>query len=318
MNYRSVQDMASAIRNGMSRLPQDVDLIVGIPRSGVLAASLIALHCNLRFVSLDAFLAGNPIRTGNTRNARHSHMRHPADARHVLLVDDSAASGASMRSALREIRSSGYTGVVTTCAIYLAPNLRDIDVHFEIVPHTRVFEWNLMHRDLLSECCVDLDGVLCRDPTDDENDDGLRYRDFLEGATPLLIPSYRIGRIVTSRLEKYRAPTLAWIRKHGVEVGVLDMLDLPDAETRQRLRVHARFKADVYASDPGMRLFIESDRSQAIEIARRAGKPALSVTTQEMFQPGFNLPYARRASRRWTMKGLRLLNRIFGPNQAES
>lgn len=315
MNYRSVQEMASTIRNGLSRLPEDIDLVVGIPRSGVLAASLIALHTNLKCISLDGFSLEKPIRTGSIRNARHPHVSRPRDAHHILLVDDSASTGASMKAAHREIRLSGYSGAITTCAIYLTPDCVDIDVHFEVVPQIRVFEWNLMHRDLLSECCVDMDGVLCRDPTDAENDDGPRYVAFLESASPLLIPSYRVGRIVTSRLEKYRDQTLMWLRKHRVEFGVLDMVDLPNAETRRRLNIHAEFKAKIYSADPTMRLFIESDRLQAMEIARRAGKPALSVSTQELFSPGLTLPYARQASRRWAARGLRLLHSLLGSSR---
>lgn len=51
---------------------------------------------------------------------------------------------------------------------------------------------------------MDIDGVLCADPTPEENDDGEKYRHFLLNTPPLFIPKVTIGTLVTSRLEKYR------------------------------------------------------------------------------------------------------------------
>ncbi len=312
MNFRSVSDLARLTREQAHKIPGDIDLVVGIPRSGVLAASLIALHTNLKLTALDSFMQNSPLLTGHTRTARVFELANPHEATHILLVDDSASTGGSMHAAVKVIKSSGYSGRITTCVADLAPGWTGIDVHFEVVPHSRIFEWNMMHRDFLAECCVDLDGVLCRDPTHDENDDGPRYRHFLETATPMLVPSYKIGRIVTSRLEKYRPQTTQWLQRHGVEYASLDMLDLPDAETRRRLGIHASFKASVYASHGNMKLFLESDPSQAKEIARQSGKPSLSLSTNELFRPGITLAYTRQASRRWLAKGARLVRRIAG------
>ena len=145
-----------------------------------------------------------------------------------------------------------------------------------------------MHRIELADCCVDLDGVLCVDPADDENDDGPRYARFLQNARPLIIPSYPIGHIVTSRLQKYRLETEEWLRDHGVVFGQLHMLDFPSAEIRRRLRPHARFKASVYMSQRATHLFIESEPNQAAEIAQISGKPVLCYGTQQLLLPGFS------------------------------
>jgi len=44
-----------------------------------------------------------------------------------------------------------------------------------------VFEWNALHHSNPERFCVDIDGVLCRDPTEAENDDGESYLEFLPG-----------------------------------------------------------------------------------------------------------------------------------------
>ena len=48
-----------------------------------------------------------------------------------------------------------------------------------------------------------MDGVLCIDPTEKENDDGERYKHFLNNAAPLHIPKYTIGHIVIAMACNY-------------------------------------------------------------------------------------------------------------------
>lgn len=96
-----------------------------------------------------------------------------------------------------------------------------------------------MHHAFLERSCIDLDGILCKDPTNDENDDGQNYRHFLINVEPLLRPSVEIGWIVTRRLEKYRKLTEEWLRKHSIKYKNLVMMNLPDKATRVALGNHA-------------------------------------------------------------------------------
>jgi hypothetical protein len=49
MNFRSISDLSADLFRWSDELPRDLTLIVGIPRSGILAASILALHRNLPF-----------------------------------------------------------------------------------------------------------------------------------------------------------------------------------------------------------------------------------------------------------------------------
>lgn len=318
MNYRSITDLANVVRGNLHKIPHDIDLVVGIPRSGLLAANLIALNLNLKFTDLDGYMADMPLRQGSCRQSRHPSLMRPSDAKHVLLVDDSILSGRSLSEAMALTQSAGHAGRITTCAVYAAQNaITLVDVHLEMVAPPRAFEWNLMHRSLLMQCCVDIDGVLCVDPLPEQNDDGHSYECFLQDAYHLVIPSYPIGHLVTSRLEKYRTATEAWLARKGIEYGTLHMLGLPDGETRRRLGVHASFKAKIYREARDALLFIESDRGQAIDIARLSGKQALSFSTQELFEPTSNLGLLMAGSRdnahRFTRGLLHRVRRILHP-----
>lgn len=45
-----------------------------------------------------------------------------------------------------------------------------------------------MNHGILKKACLDIDGVLCVDPTPEENDDGPRYREFLLTPNPYSFP----------------------------------------------------------------------------------------------------------------------------------
>lgn len=289
MIYRSISDLSNTIRNHLYKIPEDIDLVVGIPRSGMLAANILALNLNLRFCDIDSFIDNTPLAQGVTRKSKLAHLAKPDEAKHVLIVDDSVQSGRSMAAAREKILRTAHDKRITFCAIYVSPHsISCTDIFLEIIEPIRFFEWHALHRPFLSKCCVDIDGVICVDPTDLENDDGPRYRGFLENGKPLLLPSYPVGYLVTSRLEKYRDETEAWLRKHGVEYRELHMLDLPDAATRRRLGCHAAFKASVFKSIETAELFIESDDAQAREIAALSGKHVLSFAKQYLYQPRFS------------------------------
>lgn len=292
MNYRSTADLVRSIRENLYKLPRDIDLIVGIPRSGMLAANIIALNLNLKFTDLSGLLGNAQLRQGQTRYSRFLDLEKPIDANHILVVDDSIESGGSLVKVKELIEKTGRNHKITYCVIYASSHsVNRVDVYFEIVQQPRLFEWNILHRPFLSECCIDIDGVLCIDPTEEENDDGSAYQYFLINARPLVIPSYSIGHLVTSRLEKYRKETEIWLNKQGVVYDQIHMLDLPDADTRRRLGCHAAFKADIYRKLRHAKLFIESEPRQAMEIANTAGKPVLCFTTQQLFQPGLSYPF---------------------------
>ena len=87
-------------------------------------------------------------------------------------------------------------------AIYSTLDTDLVDIYFELVGYKRLYEWNIFHRDYLQHACLDIDGVLCVDPSQDEDDDGHKYINFLNNAKPYLLPSYKVHSLVTNRLEK--------------------------------------------------------------------------------------------------------------------
>ena len=313
MQYKSFSDLARDITVAAHQVPVDVDLIVGIPRSGLLAASVLGLALNTRICDLGAFLDNREVTTGSSRRVGHGNFSRAHEAAHALVLDDSVATGASIAQVRKQIAASQYSGKVTLAAVYHAPGTESlVDLSFAEVRLPRLFQWNLLHRREAEQYCVDIDGVLCVDPTEHDNDDGPRYRQFLAATKPLARPTARLGHLVTSRLERYRAETERWLAEQGVVYGTLHMLDVASAAERRRLNAHGRFKASVYASLSETNLFIESERAQAREIADRSGKPVLDFTAQELLQPGLGAPLVSQFARSRGRRVLRGLQRLRG------
>jgi uncharacterized HAD superfamily protein/hypoxanthine phosphoribosyltransferase len=306
MHYRSIADMNDALLRNLPKLPQDIDLVVGVPRSGLLAANLICLALNTKMTDVDGFIGGRLIASGRTRRTAKLDQTSGSEGR-ILVIDDSIDSGESMRDVRRRIEQIAPGADITYCAVFgESSHHKDVDVVLEVVPMPRMFQWNVFHHKHLLHCCVDIDGVLCCDPTAEENDDGPRYIKFLANATPMLVPTRPIGWLVTSRLEKYRAETEDWLAAAGIEYQELIMLDLPSAEERRRTRVHGNFKAEVYRSLDAL-LFVESEYEQAREIALASGKPVLCVESQYIISPEPSL-LALRQSFRSLPRRLRVAN----------
>lgn len=309
LNYRSFSDLDLCIARNLWKLPADVDLIAGIPRSGLMVANMLALHLNRPLTALDELLDGRVLSSGKRLNMDLASI--VGSARRIAVVDDSIAHGREMRRARARVEAAGLAHRVVYIVAYAAEETaQEVDVFFEICPMPRVFAWNLMHRTELASACVDIDGVLCIDPVEEDNDDGPRYLRFLANARPLLHPTCEIGALVTCRLERYRVQTEQWLKEQGIRYRELVMWDLPDKKSRLASGGHAQFKASVYRARPAAEWFIESSAAQAQAIANLAFKPVICIETQKVYTPGTReiVLGAVRNSPKWIPKGV---NRIL-------
>lgn len=271
INYKSYYDLSRDITANIAKIPQ-VDVVAGVPKSGMIPAAMIASFLNVQLLDLDSLIFIYSTRSGVRKQRNDATRSH-----RVLIVDDSINTGAEFTRVRERLKHVAGDVSFVFCAVYgLSPSGQDsvADVVLSILPQPRIFQWNYRNHAIAEHSCFDLDGVLCVDPTDEENDDGEKYRTFLKNAIPLYLPRKPISAIVTSRLEKFRPETEQWLAHTGIRYKDLIMLDLPSASERRRLRAHASFKAEVYKSR-GEILFVESNWKQAKEIASLADKPVI-------------------------------------------
>lgn len=165
MRYVTIAELSDMIRQNLWKIPHDIDLVVGIPRSGLMAANMVALYLNKRLSDLDSFIEGRIFACGDYRSC----MVEYGSIKKVLVVDDCVGSGATINKAKEKIAPLAnnfnflyYAPIATTAGTTF------VDFYSEIIDD-RVFEWNLFHHPLINNTCMDMDGVLCCNPTEDDD-----------------------------------------------------------------------------------------------------------------------------------------------------
>ena len=275
INYRSVANLNSQVVSMASRLPKEVEVIVGVPRSGLLAGSLLALHLNLPLTDLEGLIQGRMLAGGARLKGRHLEtLLHTP--RTVLVIDDSVATGAQLKAVKEKLAAAKLPHTLLYAAVYVKPGESPVDFAGEAVPVPRVFEWNFMHHGQLSVACMAVEGVLHRAPPADED-----YERFLGRVEPLHLPTKRVGWLVSRRPETFRASVEAWLAKHGVGYETLIMAS---AQAKPTVDGDVQFKADAYRKT-GARMFVEGGADEAASVARLSSRPVLCMETREMIRP---------------------------------
>jgi len=268
MIYVSYAQLAKDIVAFSEKLPA-YDAIIGIPRSGMPAATMLALHRNVALGDSESLAAGR-FYFGGARSPDGKIKR-------VLVLDDSVLSGKQMEKTKRQLQGAGLE--IHFGCMYMKPgSARHVDVYYKEAQLPRIFEWNFFHGYWMKYACLDIDGVLCRDPLKAENDDDHMYAKFLETVPARRVPTVRINTLVTSRLEKYRPHTETWLARQGIEYTKLIMHPATSGAARRKAGDHAQRKAEVY-TDAQYQLFVESSSRQAEIIHQMCSKPVLCTDT---------------------------------------
>lgn len=277
ISWRTIDDLANLCRANLAAIRAlNPDVVVGIPRSGMLPASILSLGLDIPLSDLHSFCRGK-------RWARSGFDKaESCRAKRILLVDDATGFGKTMSQAIHQIRHARTNVQIMTCGVFATEEAAArLTIAFDICPKPRIFEWNWFRNGgALKDSCVDIDGVLCLDPTGKQKRDADAYRNFVLNAVPLFRTQYPVHAFVTGRSSEFRAETEAWLDRHGFKYGALKMLDGKSPRTAEG---HARLKADFYTSS-GATLFIESNPAQAEMIAKISGKQCLCITTRDMHQ----------------------------------
>ena len=252
LKFVSVESATIWTLDWVKSFPHGYDLIVGIPRSGLFIASLIAVKLGRPLTTPDLLQQGKFWHSKKVKNR--------PDIRQIdrlLLVDDSIDSGRTMDEAIDTIRAVNPDVEIARAGLIVREEARALaDLYHQIVSPPRVFEWNLLHRKLGSHMehgclAVDLDGVLCADTLETADEDETAYLERLRSARRYLVPAFEIDCVITGRSENYRPQTEAWLSENGVRYKELIMRDLPsikgsdDQFARYRIDRLLRLKPDM-------------------------------------------------------------------------
>jgi len=272
MEYRSVKDLSKSVRSLTVDLPKNIDLIVCIPRSGLLAGSLLALHLNISVTDIEGYLSGNVFDTGTSRKKKETDVEN---AEHILVVDDSVRSGSQMEETKQRLSSVRANKNIIYAAIYVSElGTKYVDYYGEVVDTPRFFEWNIMHHPSLSKSVLDIQVLLGK-----KGNRLLKESAQLTKYEPNIVPKETINMIVGSATESHRKNIENWLDLNDIQYNKLLLYTEDQSKNKE-----VRYKSKLYRSEK-LRLFIEYGREEAILLAEQSGKPVYCYSENTMIQP---------------------------------
>lgn len=261
MNFITFEQLNACIYQNITKIPKDIDLVVGIPRSGMLVANLIALDLNLPFTDMESFLDGRMYKTGSTRKCK-SWITSVQQAKKVLIVDDSISKGNAMKEAKEKLKDVYPDKQYVFCAAYALPtNISQVDVYFEICNHPRMFEWNYLHHWGLQYACMDLEGII------------------EEKGIPKILPTQKVKYIISVKKEEERQQIETWLCSNGIEFERVIL------RTENMEFSPVQWKAEFYKKHSDSVIYISAKYEEAEFICKEAGKQVFCQETRELLTP---------------------------------
>lgn len=280
--YRSIKDLNQCIIENLHKNPPDVDLVVGMPRSGLLAANMLALHLNCALTDVERFLENKQLETGFRLRGKTKTFN---ECKNVLVLEDSVYSGRSIKEIKLRIGDRYPDKNITYGAVFISPGTESlVDIYYEVCPIPRVFEWNLMHHKVLSNSCVAVEGVLLKGIQSKDSQEIDSYSRLLKTAQTCFKPTVPVCYLVSQQPEKHRPQMEAWLKAQNIDYEKLVMTGLIDGKTQKSPNKQATRKTLVY-QESGCTLFVESDHFQAKKIANASGKSVICTETKEIMSP---------------------------------
>ncbi len=253
-------------------------MIIGIARSGLIPASILATVLHTPLWSIDQ-------KTGELFNlsggARFDPLSIVSDGI-IYIVDDSSWTGVALKNTRKYVQELFPNKEIKTVCIYKSSITQEVDI-CELAPQHHFFEWNI--NNAVFKTVHDLDGVLCRDFTIEEDSTDEFYIPTMETmlgtkCKPLKSPV----NIITARLERYRPQTEKWLSEQGFTIGKLIMgpweTKCTDGE------IIGEWKANMMLKHfPDTFVFIESSIVQARIIFKKTRRVVVCTDTNTVFAP---------------------------------
>lgn len=286
MKYITISDLSETIRKNIWKIPRDIDFIIGVPRSGMIAASMISSYLNVPLIDIESYLNG--MKPYGGLRLKYFSSNHVSTNK-ALVVDDTVYAGTSMTRTREKLSRIKGMKFIYSCVYLEGTGENTIDLYLEDVRQKDLsivlYEWNILqhHDKFMEHCLYDIDGVFCLDPPDERKND--EYIEYIRNAKPLFIPRTKIGGIITYRLVKNKDITTKWLHENGVSYNEIIMFDAMSWEERHRRNIPPeKYKGDFYKTHGNYRLFVESNDHQAMRISEISGKPVYCVETNKLYQ----------------------------------
>ena len=260
------------------QLPSNLSGILGVARKGMLPASILAARLHLPLGEAESYCTHGFFTPGDRTPLYEV-------AGPILVVDDGVGSGKTIAEMVASLRNCRPHEQFLSASVYVT-DVKNPGVDYWASPISpmQVQETEFFNTFSAQSFAVDLDGVICENPSvdfEDENEDWWREH-FLKVA-PLYLPRLvPVRAIVTSRLEKNRKVTEDWLDRWGVKYSELVMHPASTAKERDTNPCSHGIRKGNWFRQSNASLFVESHEDQAKQIVDVSGKLVFCTATQRL------------------------------------
>lgn len=275
LRFRGIADLHQVIQSSTYKLPK-LDLLVAIPRSGLLPATILSDLLDLPLTDIDGLREGYLLRDAPSVPEPRDPGRVVEEATQILVIDDSIGHGTQLATTRQALVGLDPAKALHYAAVYVTPESMDsVDIAFEELPWGRYFGWNAMHRASLEDCCLDADGLLW-----------LQGVSFVADTPESAIwkPTKPVGHILTNRSAEERPAMERWLSEQQIQFGTLTMTGTAGRDASRESDDEIRAKSRAYRNlDSKMLISLSYPVSK--RLAHASGKPVLCVSAQRIIQP---------------------------------
>jgi orotate phosphoribosyltransferase/uncharacterized HAD superfamily protein len=267
-----VNDQINLTMKWLKTLPNQFDVVIGIPRAGVMIANAISLQFCIPWSLPSCFL--------ENKQVFYSSILKTPEIERVLIVEDCISQGREINEVKAAIKAKYPDLTVKTGSLLVnTANESVVDYYYRNVEKKAIETvWDLLKLD--KNYVVDMDGVLNYNPSDKDTASVDSYLQFIENAQPYLLLRSKIDTIVTARPEWARKPTERWLRKHKVQYNKLVMLEGHGLTPPFEAAVAHKISTLKYTQPE---IFWESDYNQAKMIHKKTGIKVLCTDNMCLF-----------------------------------
>lgn len=288
MEYISYQKLIEDIKINFIKVPKDILGVIGVPRSGMLPATIIANQLNVGLCTINEFVEKGAIIFDKNHGNR---KLRSVQSKKILVVDDTCYNGTETKKNRAKLSCFNEEYEFVYMCIYLEGNciVDKPDLYLvNIVDKVKnsgfdicLYEWNLFSNPAIMEKTIfDLDGVLCAEPPDERN--LTDYLHYINNPIPLIVPTLDRITVCTYRLIKYKEETLKFLDNVGLTEKMVYMFNSNTYEERSKTPPYV-YKSYIYNKLSDYKLFVESNDNQAREICKITKKPVYCVETNKLY-----------------------------------
>jgi len=241
--------------------------IVGIPRSGMLVAPIIATLLNKPLYTI----SNGEIQVCSYSSSFGGKRMHDykESCGKLLFLDDTAYTGKEMRNIRAKYPNNIYS------AMYLHPSAeRYVDIFGMYLNAPHYLEWHFFNSNFPQSTIFDLDGIFCPDVPIEKAENEILYKEYITTVESI---AHRIPRlhppclsIATARLEKYRGITEDWLKRNNIKYNSLHMYQgTKDDRDSNFYRNVSEYKTSIFLESDA-KIFVESDDRLAKRIAKKS------------------------------------------------